>query len=132
MQRGDHIKLNFEIFEMQKWNIPTDKTQRVDEKNGVICFTRRVIVIRMSKMTPFFCIFCWWRQKISHSLGKIFKYIVHLKDLVKLFQKMLWIIGFSATISKMSTPLKIKDLGIFFTDSVVVFYISNLNISHER
>ena len=31
------IELNFEGLEIQKWNIPTDRTQRVDEKNGVIC-----------------------------------------------------------------------------------------------
>ena len=28
--------LNFEGLEMQKWNIPTDRAWRVDEKNGVI------------------------------------------------------------------------------------------------
>ena len=45
---------------MQKFNIPTDKAQRVDEKNGVIClvclvmmFTPRVIVIKMSQMAQF-------------------------------------------------------------------------------
>ena len=34
-------------------NIPTDRTQKVDEKNGVIClvimFTPRVMVIKMSR-----------------------------------------------------------------------------------
>ena len=57
MQRGDPKKLNFENFEMQKLNIPTNRAQRGDEKNGVIClvvmFTRRVIAIRMSKMAYF-------------------------------------------------------------------------------
>ena len=33
----DPMKLNFEDPEMQKWNIPTDTAQTVDEKNGVIC-----------------------------------------------------------------------------------------------
>ena len=37
--------------------IPTDRTRRVDEKNGVIClvimFTHRVMVITMSKMALF-------------------------------------------------------------------------------
>ena len=44
-------------MEMQKWNIATDRTERVDEKNGVICqfimFTPRVIVIKMSEMSHF-------------------------------------------------------------------------------
>ena len=46
------MELNFEGFEMQKLNIPTDRAQRVDEKNEAIClfymFTSRVTVIRMS------------------------------------------------------------------------------------
>ena len=37
MQIGDHLELNFEGFKMQKLNKPTDKTQIVDDKNGVIC-----------------------------------------------------------------------------------------------
>ena len=56
-------------------NIPTDRAQKVDGKNGVIClfivFTPWVMVIKMSKMVHF-CIFCWCQQKISHSLDKIF------------------------------------------------------------
>ena len=51
------MELNFEGLEMQKWNIPTDRTQKADEKNGVIClvimFTPRVMVIKMSKWLIF-------------------------------------------------------------------------------
>ena len=47
-------ELDFEGLEIQKWNIPTDRTQRLGEKNGVICLvimlTPRVMVIEMSKM----------------------------------------------------------------------------------
>ena len=53
MQRG----LNFEGLEMQKLNISTDRAQRLDEKNWVIClvvmFTPGIIVIKMSKMVIF-------------------------------------------------------------------------------
>ena len=46
------MELNFEGFEMQKWNIPTNTAQRLDGKNGVIClvimFTTRVMVIKMA------------------------------------------------------------------------------------
>ena len=46
---------------MQKRNIPTDRAQKVDKKNGVIClvimFAPAVMVIKMSKMA-IFCIFC--------------------------------------------------------------------------
>ena len=38
----------------QKWNIPADRAQWLDEKNGVIClvimFAPRVMVIKMLKM----------------------------------------------------------------------------------
>ena len=33
----DYMELNLVGFEMQKWNIPMDRSQRVDEKNGVVC-----------------------------------------------------------------------------------------------
>ena len=49
--------LKLEGFGMPKWNIPTDETQRVNEKNGVIClvimFTPKVMVIKMSDMAHF-------------------------------------------------------------------------------
>ena len=32
MQRGDPMELYFEGLEMQKWNISTDRAQRIDEK----------------------------------------------------------------------------------------------------
>ena len=51
------MKLKFEFFEMEKRNIPTERAQRVDEKNEVICliimFTFGVMVIKMSKITLF-------------------------------------------------------------------------------
>ena len=28
------MELNFESFEMQNWNIPTDRAQRVDDKKA--------------------------------------------------------------------------------------------------
>ena len=53
MQRGGGIELKFERPEIQHLNIPTNRAQRVDEKNRFIClvivFTFRVKVIKMSK-----------------------------------------------------------------------------------
>ena len=54
--KGGSHELNFDGLKMQKWNIPMDRAQRVDEKNGVIClvmFTPGFIVIKMSKMAHF-------------------------------------------------------------------------------
>ena len=57
MQRGDPMELNFKGIEMQNLNIPTDRVQRVDENNGVIClvlmFTSRFIAIKKSKVAHF-------------------------------------------------------------------------------
>ena len=61
MQRGDSIELNFQGRAMQKWNIPTQRARRVDDKNGVIVLiimsTPGVMVIKMSKIGSFF-VFC--------------------------------------------------------------------------
>ena len=54
---GDPMELNFEGLKLQKRNVPTDRTRKIDEKNGtiylVIMFTRRVMVKTMSKMVFF-------------------------------------------------------------------------------
>ena len=58
---GGSMELNFEDLEMQKWNIPMDRTQRVDEKNGVIClvmFTSAVMVIKITKLAHF--LYFYW------------------------------------------------------------------------
>ena len=76
MQRGDSTKLNLEGLEMQKWNIPTDRARRADEKNGVICQLSWLFWKLWSLKCQewvYFCIFCWWQQNISHSLWKRFK-----------------------------------------------------------
>ena len=51
-QREHPMELNFEVLEMETWNMPTDGTQRADGRNRVIClfmtFTSRGIIIKMS------------------------------------------------------------------------------------
>ena len=52
--KRDPEEWNREGLEMQQLNIPTEKAERVDKKNGVIClfimFTSTVMVIKMPKM----------------------------------------------------------------------------------
>ena len=36
-QRGDHMKMNVDYFQIQKWMSETIRAKKVDEKNGVIC-----------------------------------------------------------------------------------------------
>ena len=70
--------MNFDGLEMQKWNIQTDRAQRVDEKNGIICpaiiFASGVMVIKMSKMAHFFA------KNQSPPFGE--NVYVHLNDLI--------------------------------------------------
>ena len=63
VQRGDPMELNFVGLEILKSYLPTDRAQRVNEKNRVIClvlmFTTGVmIIIKMSKVAIIFSIFC--------------------------------------------------------------------------
>ena len=57
MQKGYLMELNFEGLETNKWNIPKDRAQKLDEENGVIClvimFTPRFMFIKMPKMAHF-------------------------------------------------------------------------------
>ena len=68
--------------EMQKWNIPADRAQSVDEKNGDIClfimFVPRFTVIKMLKMAHFLY-FLLMTPKNQSQFGT--NTYVHLKDL---------------------------------------------------
>ena len=119
------MELNFEGLKTQKWNITTEKAQRDDEKSGVIClvfmFTPKINV----KNGSFFCIFCYWQQKISHNLGKIFKCI--WKILISSFRKYYGLLDSELLLARFQ-PLNIKSFGIFLLTQRF-FYISTLNIS---
>ena len=112
---------------MQKGNIPADRDQRVDDKNGVIClvimFTPWVMVIKISK-TAHFIYFFWCQQKISHSLDKIFTYI--WKILFISPRKCYLLLDSELPLAKYQ-PLKIQRF-IVFADSAVFsyFYLRSL------
>ena len=96
---------------MEKWNISTDRAQRVDEKNQVIrlvIFTPRVMVIRMSKMAHFMYLLLD-TAKIRSSLGKIFTCI--WKVLFGPFRKYYGLCTSELPLAKFHR-LKIEDLGI--------------------
>ena len=74
------MELNFEDLEMQKWNLPTDRAQIVDGKNGVIClaimFTPQVMVFKMLKMTHFLYLLLMPaknQKTLSNSLRKCYE-----------------------------------------------------------
>ena len=81
------------------------------------------MVINMSKMA-YFLYFLLMPAKNQSRLGE--NIYVHLKDLIYLSQKMLWIIKFSAIVNKILTLE--NTVSLLFADSAV-FYISTLDIS---
>ena len=74
---GEPLKLNFEGLGKQRWSKPTDRAQRVDEKNVFIClvimFTSWLIVIKMSNNGSFLYFLLTTAEKVSHNLGTQFK-----------------------------------------------------------
>ena len=59
-KRGDPIELNFESLDMQKWNIPTGRAQKVDNKMGYFvllsCLFPELWSLKLQKWFNF-CIF---------------------------------------------------------------------------
>ena len=76
-QRGDHMKMNFEYFQIQKWILQTVRSEKVDEKNGVIClvsmFPCWVMVLKLSKKVSFLQ-FCTDLGKKSKSIKATYIY----------------------------------------------------------
>ena len=74
-QRGNHMKMNFECFQIQKWMFQTAGEEKVDEKNGVICLVSMlsswVMVLKLSKKVQFLqlCAVC---SKKSKSIKAIY------------------------------------------------------------
>ena len=121
-------ELNFEVLEIQKWNILTDRTQRTYEKKWVIClfimFTPRVLSFKCQKWL-IFCIFCWEQQKISHSLKKVLKCI--WKILFSSFRKCHQLLVSELPLAR-CRPFKIQDFNIFcWLSSFLVFLPNNIS-----
>ena len=74
-QRGSHIKMNFDYFQIQKCILQTVGAEKVDEKNGVIClvsmFPSWVMVPKLSKKVHFLQ-FCADLSKKSKSVKAIY------------------------------------------------------------
>ena len=87
-RREDPMKKNLSNFQIQKWISQTVWTQKVDEKNGVIClvsfFASWVMVLKLPKIVHF----CKFVLSSARNLNPLKQFIyIHLKDLIRLFQK---------------------------------------------
>ena len=92
-QNGDHMKMNFTYFQIQKWMFQTVRMKKVDENNTFIClvsmFASWVMVLKLFRKVHFL------QSCANRSPLKQFTYI-NLKGIVTPFQKtilfiMLWI-----------------------------------------
>ena len=93
------MKLNFDYFQKQKWVLQTVRALKVDEKNGVIClvsmFPSLVMVLKMLKIDQILHFYA----DVSKNSGQLVQFsLLQLKDLLLLFPKMVWFIGFWATV----------------------------------
>ena len=74
---GDRMKTNFDIFQIQKRISQTVRSQKVDEKKGVICqvffFSSWVMVLKLTKIVHFLQI-CADLSKKSKSIKAIYLY----------------------------------------------------------
>ena len=104
MAKGDHIKMNFGYFQIQKRMLQTVRALKVDDKNEVIClvsmFLSWVMVFKLSKKEHFYNFVLTSGRNLS--LLKRFTYM-HLKVLTILFQKLLWFIGIWANVHEILT-----------------------------
>ena len=77
VDQKDPMKMNFEIFQIQKWISQTVRAQKVDEKNGLIClvslFPSWITVLKLSKIVHFLQI-CADLGKKSKSIKAIYLY----------------------------------------------------------
>ena len=100
--------------------------KNVHEKNGVIhliMFTARVLVIKMSKMAHFMY-FLLDTVKHPSQFGQCI--YMHLQDLIWPFEKILWIMYFWATISKIAS-FKNTGFRYSFVDSeIFLIFIHNI------
>ena len=77
-QRGNHMKMNFDYFQIQKWMLQTVRAEKVDEKNVVIClvfmFSSWVMVRKLSKKVRFLQL-CAGLTKKCRSIKAIYIYL---------------------------------------------------------
>ena len=61
-EKGDHMKMNFDYFQMLNWMLQIVIAENADEKNGVICLVSMFPFDLWSLNCPKKCIFvilCW-------------------------------------------------------------------------
>ena len=80
-KRGDHMKTNFEYFQIQKWMPQTIRAEKVDGKNGVSwlvsIFPSRVMVLSLSKKVQYLQ-FCADLSKKSKYIKAIYIYATEM------------------------------------------------------
>ena len=96
-QRRDHIKMNFDYFQIQKWKLQTVRLEKVDEKHRVICLVLMCPswVMGLKLLNKVYILQFWADLNKKPNSVKLY---IHLKVLITLFQKKVWFIGVWATV----------------------------------
>ena len=65
--KEQHMKMNFNYFQIHKWVLQTVRAEKVDEKNGAVCLNSMlpfwVKAFNCSK-SPFFAVLCRLQQNM--------------------------------------------------------------------
>ena len=95
-QKGESHENEFWVFQIQKRMLPTNRAEKVDEKNGVIylVFMFPLWVVKLFKRVKFF--FPNFVRTSARNLSLLFICIWNLS--LHCFKKMIWFIGVWATI----------------------------------
>ena len=101
-KRVEHMKINFDYFQIQKIVLQTVRAEKSRWKNEAICLTSmfpsKGVVLNCPKKF-IFCNFVLFSAK-NLSLLKQLVYM-HLKVLITLFLKMIWFIGVWANVHEL-------------------------------
>ena len=82
-QRGDPIKTNFEIFQIQKWISHTDRAQKVNQKMGSFLWFPLFFPELWSLNCLKLYIFCKFVLTLERNLNLLKQFIcIHLRDLI--------------------------------------------------
>ena len=84
-QKGESHENEFWVFQIQKRMLPTNRAEKVDEKNGVIylVFMFPLWVVKLSKRVKFFF------SQFCANFSKKLKFVIymHLKFIIALFEE---------------------------------------------
>ena len=120
--KGDSMQMNFDNFQIQKWISQIDRAQKVDKKCGHLS---SFLFYSLSYGRKW-CMFCKFVPISARNLNLLKQFIYsHLKDLMRLFQEIVYFIGVWATVHEILRNKIAKKKKKKNADSVEIKQISS-------